>query len=140
MYEAFEINYILVSIAVLAQFVLGAVWYSPLVFGKWWMEIMEATHLSKEALKKMQKEMSPFYGVQLLLTLVTTLSFACMASYLEDYFSIYHLALWVWAGFIIPTQIAGVIWANTKRKFWAKQIFVMVSYQLVSILLAAWIL
>jgi hypothetical protein len=46
----------------------------------------------------------------------------------------------IWAGFIVPTQIAGVVWANTKQKFWAKQILIMISFQLVAIMLSAWIL
>ncbi|PIR55137.1 hypothetical protein COU74_01905 [Candidatus Peregrinibacteria bacterium CG10_big_fil_rev_8_21_14_0_10_36_19] len=134
-----EVNYSLVAAAVVAQFVLGAFWYSPLMFGKWWMEIMECTDCSPEKMKKMQKEMTPFYFVQLLLTLLLTVSLANLAPYMGG-FSIYHVAFWVWIGFIVPTQVACVIWANTKRKYWLKQIFVMVGNQLASLMLASWIL
>lgn len=134
-----EVNYTLVIVATLAQFVLGAVWYSPLMFGKWWMEFMDCAKLTKAELQKMQKAMTPFYGLQLLLTLFTTVSFANLVPYISA-FSIYHIAFWVWIGFIVPVQISSVIWANTERKFWLKQIFVMVSNQLASIMLTAWIL
>ena len=129
----------LIFIATILQFILGAVWYSPFMFGKWWMEIMEATHRSKEELQKMQKEMGPFYGLQFFLTLFTTFSFANLVPYVPA-FSTYHTAFWIWIGFIVPLQIGTVVWGNTKKKFWGKQIFVMVSYQLVGIMLMAWVL
>ena len=134
-----QVNYGLVALATVAQFVLGALWYSPLMFGKWWMEIMECTNLSKDELKKMQKEMMPFYALQLFLTFFTTVSFANLLPYISG-FSIYHVAFWIWIGFMVPIQIASVIWANTKKKYWAKQIFVMIGMQLVGIMLASLIL
>lgn len=133
------VSYTLIAIATIAQFVLGALWYSPLLFGKWWMEIMECTHISQEELKKMQKAMMPFYALQLFLTFVTTVSFANLMPYIAT-FSIYYVGFWLWIGFIVPTQIASVVWANTKRMFWLQQIFVMISYQFVGLMLASWIL
>lgn len=134
-----DINYLGIIIATVAAFILGGLWYSPLMFGKWWMQIMECDTLSQEELKKMQKKMAPFYLLQLILTLFTTFSFATLVPYITA-FGIYHIAFWIWIGFIVPTQIAGVVWANTKQKFWAKQIFIMISFQLVAIMLSAWIL
>ncbi len=133
----------MIVLAALAQFVLGALWYSPLLFGKWWMQIMEVTHLSKEALQKMQKDMAPFYGVQLLITLLSTFVLAMFVKYLmmaQVGFHAYGVAGWVWLGFIAPTQIASVVWGNTKRVYWIKQIFVMTSYQLVAIMITAYLL
>ncbi len=138
-----DINYVWVLIAVVAQFVLGALWYSPLLFGGWWMQIMEKTDLSKAELQKMQKQMAPFYALQLLLTFVSTMVLVMFVHYLhkgEPSFHAYGVAGWVWVGFIAPTQIASVVWANTKRQFWAKQIFVMTSYQLVSLMLTAYLI
>jgi hypothetical protein len=134
-----EVNYGLVLIATLAQFVLGALWYSPLIFGRWWMQIMEADKLSNEDLQRMQKEMGPFYALQLFLTFFTTFAFANFMVYASN-ISIYHTAWWIWIGFMAPLQVSSLIWANTKKKFWLKQIFVMLSMQFVGIMLAATIL
>jgi hypothetical protein len=139
----YDLNYTLIIVATIVQFILGAVWYSPLMFGKWWMEIMEVTHIAMPELKKLQKEMAPFYGLQFALTFVTTfclaniLAFGKMAN--PDY-SIYGAAFWTWFGFIAMTQISTVIWGNTKKKFWCKQLFVMLSMQFVGIMLATYIL
>ena len=103
------------------------------------MQIMEATQDTKEEMGKMQKEMLPFYGLQLLLTLFMTINLATLISLLPQ-FSPYSLAFHILLGFIVPTQIGAVIWANTKKKYWIKQIFVMVAYSFVGIMLAAWIL
>ncbi len=134
-----EVNYTLIIVATLAQFVLGAIWYSPLLFGKWWMEFMDCTKMSQEELKKMQSAMGPFYLLQLFLTLFTTVSFANLMPYINT-FSIYHIAFWIWIGFIAPVQIGTVIWGKTEQKFWLRQIFVMITNQLASLMLAAWIL
>src|SRR5574343_23259 len=108
-----ETQIIFIVIAAITQFILGAVWYSPLLFGNRWMQIMEATHFSKEELQKMQKAMGPFYALQFLLTLFSTFALVNLAAVTP--FSLYHIAFWVWLGFIVPTQIAGVIWGNTKK-------------------------
>ncbi len=131
-------NYTYIIIATLAQFVLGGLWYSPLLFGKWWMEIMGVTHLGKEEMQKKQKEMGPFYLLQMFLTLVFTFALTIMLILMP--FNPYTSALVLLVGFIIPTQISGVVWGNTPKKFWLKQIFVMVSYQFFGILLATFIL
>ncbi|MFM2357689.1 MAG: hypothetical protein RJA61_426 [Candidatus Parcubacteria bacterium] len=138
-----ELNYILIGVASLVQFILGALWYSPVLFGKKWMEIMECTDLSKEELQKMQKAMGPFYGLQFLLTVLFTFVLAMFIHYLELAnvgFHAYGVAGWIWLGFILPTQIAGVVWANTERKFWLSQISIMALYQLVSLMITAFIL
>ncbi len=137
-----ELNYTLIVLATLAQFILGALWYSPIMFGKWWMQIMEVSHVSKEELKKMQKEMAPFYIFQILLTLLSTFVLAMLIYYLQMAnvgFHAYGVAGWIWLGFIAPTQIASVIWSNTKRKFWCKQIFIMTSNQLCGLMITAFI-
>ena len=132
-------NLELIIIASVLQFALGAFWYSPLLFGKVWMSIMEVSHYSKEELQKMQKTMMPFYGLQFVLTIWTTFHLYRLASIVPD-LSIYGLATWIWLAFIVPIQIGSVIWGSTKRKFWLKQIGIMASYQLVGIIIAAWIL
>lgn len=138
-----EINYFLIFAAIIVQFILGALWYSPLLFGKWWMQIMEVSHLSNEELQKMQKGMAPFYIVQIALTVVSTFVLAIFIQYLQMAnvgFHAYGVAGWIWLGFIAPTQIASVIWANTKKQFWCKQIFIMTSNQLVGLMITAFIL
>jgi hypothetical protein len=132
----------MVLLATVAQFILGALWYSPFMFGKWWMEIMGATTLSADEIKRMQKEMAPFYLLQIVLTLVSTWVFALLVFYFRDpqiSLGSYGVAGLIWLGFIVPMQISSVIWGNTKKQFWPKQIFVMISYQLVGIMITGFL-
>jgi len=94
---------------------------------------------SPEQMKKKSKAMTPFYLLQLVLTLFTTINLATLITLLPS-FSSYTLAFYILLGFIIPTQIGAVVWANTKKKFWIKQILLMTTYSFVGIMLAAWIL
>jgi hypothetical protein len=129
---------LLVCVASVVQFILGALWYSPVLFGKQWMEIMEVTLLSDDEMKKMQKSMAPFYILQILLTLVSTLTLAKLITLIPGQ-SAYVTALLVYGGYIVPTQIASVIWANTKKEYWLKQILIMCTYQGIAITLATYI-
>ena len=114
-----EVNYTLILAATVVQFVLGALWYSPLMFGKMWMQVMEMGNKSKEELAKLQKEMAPFYALQFVLAFITTF---CLAQVLEmgkivdANYSVYMGAFWTWFGFIATTQVSAVIWGNTKKK------------------------
>jgi Protein of unknown function (DUF1761) len=130
-----EINYIAIFIATVLQFILGALWYSPLMFGKWWMQIMEMTSKTKEEMARMEKEMMPFYGLQFFLILFSTFALANHLALLPAVSPI-EISFWVWLGYMMPIQIATVIWGNTKKKFWAKQIFVMTSAQFVCMMIA----
>jgi len=136
-----ELNYTLIIIAAVAQFVLGSVWYSPLMFGKVWMSIMEVSHYSKEELQKMQKTMMPFMGLQLVLTLITTWVLASNLAFGGVTASAaYFYAFFMWFGYMMPVTVSGVIFGSTKRHNWAKQIAIMLGMQLIGILLAAFIL
>ncbi len=134
-----DLNYLAILIASFAQFVLGALWYSPILFGKQWMGIMGITHLSQDEIQKMQKEMGPYYAVQFALTVLYTLALACAITAWPESYGI-PVALKIWAGFVVPTQISGVIWGSTKKPQWLKQILIMTSYQLVGIIIASLIL
>ena len=130
---------VLVLLATIAQFILGALWYSPLMFGKWWMQIMEATNISKEELKKMQKAMAPFYALQFFLTLFSTFALVNGMPFIAG-LTIYNVSFLILLGLMVPVSISSVLWGNTKKKYWLKQIFVMISMQITGLMLASFIL
>lgn len=130
-----------IIIATVAQFILGMLWYSPLMFGKIWMSIMEVSHYSKEELQKMQKTMMPFMGVQFVLTFVTTWVLASNLTFSNITGSAaYVYALFMWFGYMMPVTVSSVIFGSTKRHNWLKQIWIMSGMQVIGILLAAFIL
>lgn len=133
-----EINVLAVALATIAQFALGAVWYMPL-FGNVWRDIHGFDKLTKAQQNQAQKDMMPMLGVQLVVTLMTTLILAKAIVLLPEY-SAYTLAVGAWVGFMVPVQISGVIFGGTDPKWITKKIAVMTGGSLVCVLAAAAIL
>ena len=133
-----QLNYIGIATATVVQFAIGALWYSVL-FGKLCMKMHDCDKLSREELKKMQQAMMPFYGLQLLMTLITTVILAIFLTYVPDW-NYYALAGFIWFGFVLPTQVSGVIFGNTEKKWIVKKILVQTGMSLVGLEAAAIIL
>jgi Protein of unknown function (DUF1761) len=66
-----QINYIGVIVAAVSAFVLGGLWYSPLLFGKAWQR---EVGLSDEQLKR--GNMAMIFGISLVLSLIASWVFA----------------------------------------------------------------
>jgi hypothetical protein len=66
-----EINWIAVVVAALASFLLGGLWYSPVLFGKAWQR---ETGLTDEKLK--QGNMAKIFGLSFILALLAAWNFA----------------------------------------------------------------
>lgn len=127
-----------VLLATVAEFIVGAIWYMPL-FGKLWGEIHEFQKWDKKTQKEMQGKMGPFYGVQLFVTLITTIVLSKLMLMLPTY-SPYTLVLMSWIGFVVPTQASAVIFGGTDPKWIVKKTMIMAGGSLACLLVAAWIL
>lgn len=66
-----SINYLAVVVAALATFVLGGLWYSPMLFGKAWMR---ANNFTEEDLRKFSK--ARMFGWSFVFSLVMALNLA----------------------------------------------------------------
>lgn len=133
-----DINILAIVIATIAQFAIGAFWYTVL-FGNLWGRIHGFEKLSKSKQKEMMSQMGPYYGIQLAVTIITTVSLAQLLMRLPDYSGI-SLAIILWLGFIVPTQISSVIFGGTDPKWITKKIAVLSGGSLLCILSAALIL
>jgi len=120
-----SINYLAVLVAAVADFVIGGIWYMG-IFGKTWGKIHGFDKLSKAEQEKASKSMGPFLILQFVITIVTVWSIAKFHLLLEDY-SIYTLTLLAWVGFVLPTQIAAVVFGGTDQKWMLKKSLIMVS-------------
>lgn len=118
-----QFNYLAIILATLVQFAIGAVWYSAL-FGKLWGKIHGFDKLSKETQDKMMKEMGPYYGLQLLVTIITTVVLYIFIVFLPSNWNVYALAGFFWLGFVLPAQVSAVIFGGTDKKWIAKKIAV----------------
>lgn len=127
-----------ILIATIVAFVVGMIWYSPIMFGKIWMKINNAEHLTEKEIKAMQKKMMPMYMLQILLSLLTMWILYMNIVYFGKENAV-AFAFFMWLGYIMPTQAGAVIWGSTREGYRLKQFLIMTSYQLVIMIIAGYI-
>lgn len=130
-----NINFVAVLIATVAQFIVGAVWYSVL-FGKLWGRIHGFDKLPKATQQKMMKEMGPYYGMQAVVTLITSVVLALFI-YNQPEWNAYAMAAFFWIGFVVPAQVSAAIFGGTDRKWLVKKIAVQAGASLACLEIAA---
>ena len=113
-----------ILIASVVQFIIGAIWYMP-IFGKKWGEIHGMDKVPPEELKMMQKKMGPFFLLQFVMTVVTTVVLAIFITYLPSDWNVYALAFFFWIGFVVPTQVSAVVFGGTKFEWIFTKILIM---------------
>ena len=133
-----DLNILALVLATIGQFAVGFVWYGPL-FGKLWGQIHGFDKLSEKVQKEMMSKMGPWYALQLLVTFVTTVVLAKLLIVVPDY-SPYALAVMVWIGFVVPTQVSAVIFGGTEPEWMIKKMAVQAGASLACLLAAAAIL
>lgn len=131
-----ELNYLAILVATVAQFVVGAVWYSAL-FGKLWGKIHGFDKLPKDVQQKMMKEMGPFYGLQAIVTLITSIVLALILTDAPQDWNAFLIAFLVWLGFVVPTQVSAVIFGGTESKWIVQKIAVQAGASLACLEAAA---
>lgn len=132
-----EMNLFAILTCAILSMVLGFVWYGPL-FGKKWMEIVGATEMDKEARKRMQKSAGPLYLVQFVITIfqVHVLNYFIINSSM----SAVSIALWICAGFVLPTVAGASMWNNDSAKISWSRFLIQTGYQVILFVMFALIL
>ncbi|MEK7113248.1 MAG: DUF1761 domain-containing protein [Patescibacteria group bacterium] len=136
-----EINYWAVLVCGVLAMGLGALWYGPL-FGKKWMEIVGANASDMVARAEMQKNVWKLYVTNFVLVLFQAWVLAYYIGGWTDASGVTN-ALWIWAGFIMPTIAAGAMWNNDNAKVSWSRFLIQSGYQLVifvifGLVLGAW--
>jgi hypothetical protein len=130
------INYGAVFVSAVAGMIIGAIWYSPSVFGKIWMKGSKIS--SQKISKAKNKGMGKLYLIAFLGSIVMACVLASFLAYVAatTVSDALELSLWIWAGFVLPLLLGGTLW---KRESWGAYL-VNVVYQLVNIVVMSIIL
>lgn len=134
-----DINYIAILIASVLQFIVGAIWYTP-VFGKTWARIHGVDSYSKEDRDRMMKGMGPLFAVQFFVTVITTFVLALFKDALPSAWNVWGEAAFFWLGFVVPTQVSAVIFGGTPSKWILPKIGIMAGGSFVCLMVAATVL
>src|SRR5207244_13625325 len=106
-----HLNYLAVLVAAVAVFVLGWLWYSPLLFYKPWMRLRGLDPVAAMAGAKMPTG-------KLLIELVRCLVLACVIARLvallgvSSWMGAVHVGLSLWVGFPVSLRTGSVLWGK----------------------------
>ncbi len=110
-----HVNYVAVLVAAVAVFVLGWLWYSPLLFFKPWMRLRGMDPVAAMAGAKMP-------AGKLLIELARCLVLACVIARLvallgiSTWMGAVHFGLLLWIGFPVIILTGSVLWENIPWK------------------------
>jgi hypothetical protein len=134
-----KINYAAVAVSALLYWMLGGLWYSPLLFGGKFVEIMG---WSPEQVVRIQTEGA---GAQLALAFIGSLAASCVLAHIVRYTNAETAAngaktgLWLWLGFIVTTNLNTVFFEFRPLGLFLINIgYHLVAFLAMGALLAAW--
>jgi hypothetical protein len=138
-----EINYVAILVAVVANFMLGFLWYTPL-FGKAWAKEMHMDMTQKPPSSVMVKGMIIMVIGNFLMAYVFAHNIAVWnpvtwgqaPSEMSPIANAFSAAFFTWIGFFVPSDLSGIAWEN---KSW-KLFFINTSYHLLALFVVALIL
>ncbi|HEX8635428.1 MAG TPA: DUF1761 domain-containing protein [Pyrinomonadaceae bacterium] len=134
-----KINYAAVAASAVFYWALGGLWYSPLLFGRKFIEIMRWT---PEQVARIEAEGA---GAQLALAFLASLVAAYVLAHLVRYTNAETAAagaktgLWLWLGFIVTTNLNTVFFEFRPLGLFLINIaYHLVAFLSMGALLAAW--
>jgi len=136
-----EPNLVAVVIAAIIPMVLGALWYSPLLFAKKWMALMGKT---EEELKAGFNPVKT-YGISFITCLIMAyilghfVIYATSATHEAGFGAGMQTGFWAWLGFVVTTGSATVLYEGRKSGlFWINAGYYLVCLLLMGGVLASW--
>ena len=132
--EFAEVNYFAVGLAAVLVFVLGGLWYSPLLFANAWM----AGHgYTEDDLKRMQAGMAPTYALSFICWFAMATILAVVARHFgEGVGATLHVGLLLWIGFSATIGLTNNRFSDKPLSLWG----IDAGYQLASIAVMAVVL
>ncbi len=104
-----KINYPAVIVATIAHYILGGLWYSPLLFGNKFLQII---NWSPAQLQQMENQS---HAKELIIAFVSSIVLVYILAHFVQYTKATNAvggiqtAFWLWLGFIVTTQVATVL-------------------------------
>ncbi len=111
-----SINFWPILVAAVVAFVIGALWYSPILFGDQWLALKGMS--KKDITADMKKGMWKFYIIQFIATIVTfiVLGFLVASIGTRSTGEGMFLAFIIWIGFSLTSAVGDVLWNKTPLK------------------------
>jgi len=110
-----HINFLAVVVAAIVYYASGALWYSPILFGKSWMGLVG---LTEEKIKAAQKEAWKSYLTAFVGALLISYGLARIEGYLNvmTFGGGLHSGFWAWLCFVLTTSATNNTFAGRSFK------------------------
>ncbi len=134
----YEMNYLAVLIGGILYFAIGGLWYSPLLFGRLWMNEM---NLTEERLREAKTGMWKSYLTSLIAQLIISYGIARLMVYMkiDTLGGALHAAFWSWLAFAATTSaINGAFSGKSLRLYFIDNGYHLVGFIIVGVILGVW--
>jgi hypothetical protein len=141
------VNYLAVLVAAILMFILGGLWYSPVLFVKKWLALQDKTEEQMRA-QAAAANMPLMYASAFLTALITAWVMAHILGHItaavDPYMSpsLAHGAMFgfvCWLGFAAPTSYATALFSGKPKQLWLiDSSYNLVSFMLAGAILGAW--
>ena len=132
-------NLLAVLVSAIIGMVIGALWYSPLLFGKVWMNLSGFTDKKMQEMKK--KGMAVPYILNFISTLILSyvLALFISASQAVTIMQGAIVGFFVWIGFMATLMLNSVLWEGKPVKLYILNIaYHLITVIIMSIILTVW--
>lgn len=132
-----ELSYLAILVAAVINMVIGAIWYSPRLFGDTFLKLSK---LSKKDVEK--ANMSAAYGGDFIGSLLMAYAIAMIVMYMnvDSYTSAIGLGFLLWLGFSVPLTLSFFSWDQRRPMglFWIYNGFRLMGMVAMTCILFAW--
>jgi len=128
-----------ILVASIVSFGISALWYSPILFGKQWMTLLNLT--DTEIGEMRNRGIWKLYIVQFIMTLISfcVLAFIFVATSAKGIGNGAILGFFVWLGFVATHSVAGLLWEKRSFKlFLIDTISILLTLVIGGAIIGAW--
>ncbi len=133
-----ELNYWAILVSGILAMVIGAVWYSPVLFSKSWMKEVGK---SEKDMEQAGKGANAGYAIAMVGNLVMAYIMAHFVDYTASTTALLGLqtAIWAWLGFTAATTAMNYVFEGKSWKlFWINNGLQLVTMSVAAMILASW--
>lgn len=130
-----DVNWIAIAVAVVVNMVIGAVWYSNVLFAKEWTALVGKTEA------ELKGGAATGYAIAVVLGLIEAVFLSFLVTKLGAATALDGalVGLMVWVGFILPATAVTAVFSGTRKKLWAINYgYHLVTFTVIGAILAAW--
>ena len=130
------LNYTAIIAATIAQMIIGALWYSPLMFGNIWMKL---AGVKKEDISKSDSNKAMLGMFVVAFIQVYVMAHFVFYTDAKDYVGGLQAGFWLWLGFVATTSMNEVLFAKKPIMLWKiNNGFSLLALLVSGVILAVW--